>query len=167
MANGLPYSIGAALAHPGRPVVCLSGDGGFTMLMGEMATLVKYKLPVKVVIFKNNSLGQIKWEQMAFLGNPEFGCDLHPIDFAAVARACGVQGFTVAEPARCAAILREAIGGVGPALVEAVVDGNEPPLPPKISFEQTRHMVEALARGTPDAGKIARQLALDTIRQLT
>jgi hypothetical protein len=64
-------------------------------------------------------------------------------------------------------VLRQAFAIIGPALVEAVVDGNEPPLPPKISFEQTRHMVEALARGTPDAGKIARQLARDTIRQLT
>src|SRR5207302_6506964 len=80
MGNGLPYSVAAAVAYPGRQAVCLSGDGGFTMLMGEMATLVKYKLPVKVIIIKNNSLGQIKWEQMVFEGNPEFGCDLHPID---------------------------------------------------------------------------------------
>jgi pyruvate dehydrogenase (quinone)/pyruvate oxidase len=119
------------------------------------------------VVLKNNSLGQIKWEQMAFLGNPEFGCELHPIDYAAVARACGIAGFTVSEPGRCGEVLREAFATVGPALVEAVVDGNEPPLPPKISFEQTRHMVEALARGTANAGKIARQLARDTIRQLT
>ena len=64
MANGLPYSIGAAVAFPGRQVVCIVGDGGLTMLMGEIATLVKYKLPVKVIVIKNNVLGQIKWEQM-------------------------------------------------------------------------------------------------------
>jgi pyruvate dehydrogenase (quinone)/pyruvate oxidase len=167
MACGLPYANAAAIAYPGRQVVALVGDGGLSMLMAELATAAKYSLNVKIVVLKNNSLGQIKWEQMAFLGNPEFGCELQPIDYAAVARACGIAGFTVAEPARCGAVLREAFATVGPALVEAVVDGNEPPLPPKISFEQTRHMVEALARGTPDAGKIAKQLARDTIRQLT
>ena len=82
MANGLPYSIGAAVAYPGRQVVCVVGDGGLTMLMGEIATLVKYKLPVKVIVIKNNVLGQIKWEQMVMEGNPEFGVDLQPIDFA-------------------------------------------------------------------------------------
>src|SRR6185503_9112912 len=64
MANSLPYSVGAAVAYPGRQVVCIIGDGGFTMLMGEVATLVKHKLPVKVIIIKNNVLGEIKWEQM-------------------------------------------------------------------------------------------------------
>src|SRR6185437_10308109 len=71
MANGLPYSIGAAVAFPGRQVVCIVGDGGFTMLMGEVATLVKHKLPVKVIIIKNNVLGEIKWEQMVLGANPE------------------------------------------------------------------------------------------------
>src|SRR5205085_12054765 len=96
--DGLPYSVAAALASPGRQVVALVGDGGFTMMMGEMATLVKYKLPVKVIVIKNNTLGQIKWEQMVFEGNPEFGVDLHPIDFALYARACGAAGFTVDDP---------------------------------------------------------------------
>jgi pyruvate dehydrogenase (quinone) len=72
----------------------------------------------------------------------------------------------VSDPSLCADVLRTAFNGTGPALVEAVVDGNEPPLPPKISFEQARHIVEALARGTADAGKIARKLARDTVRQL-
>ena len=90
MACGLPYAIGAAVAYPDRPSIAFVGDGGFTMLMGELATAVKYKLNVKIVIIKNNTLGQIKWEQMVFLGNPEYGCDLDPnIDFAAFARACG------------------------------------------------------------------------------
>jgi pyruvate dehydrogenase (quinone)/pyruvate oxidase len=167
MACGLPYANAAAVAYPGRQVVALVGDGGLSMLMAELATAAKYGLNIKIVVLKNNSLGQIKWEQMAFLGNPEFGCELHPIDYVAVARACGIAGFTVSEPDRCGDVLREAFATIGPALVEAVVDGNEPPLPPKISFEQTRHMVEALARGTANAGKIARQLARDTIRQLT
>ena len=97
MANGLPYSIGAAVAYPNRQVVCIVGDGGLTMLMGEIATLVKYKLNVKVIVIKNNTLGQIKWEQMVFEGNPEFGVDLQPIDFAGVAMNCGAAGFTIEQ----------------------------------------------------------------------
>src|SRR5262249_620221 len=89
MANGLPYAIAARRAYPARQCIAFVGDGGFAMLMAEFATCVKYQLPVKVVIIKNNTLGQIKWEQMVFLGNPEYGCDLNPIDFAAFARACG------------------------------------------------------------------------------
>ena len=92
MACGLPYAIAAQVAYPDRPCIAFVGDGGFSMLMAEFATAVKYKLPIKVVIIKNNSLGQIKWEQMVFLGNPEYGCDLQPIDFAAFARACGGHG---------------------------------------------------------------------------
>src|ERR671936_739697 len=93
MANGLPYSIGAAVAYPDRQVVCIVGDGGFTMLMGEVATLVKYKLPVKVIVIKNNVLGMIKWEQMVLEGNPEFGVELQPSDIAACASACGPPGY--------------------------------------------------------------------------
>ena len=82
MANGLPYSIGAAAAYPGRQVVCVVGDGGLSMLMCELATIAKYKLNVKVIVIKNNVLGQIKWEQMVEDANPEFGVELQPIDFA-------------------------------------------------------------------------------------
>jgi len=95
MGNGLPYAIAAQVAYPERQSVAFVGDGGFSMLMAELATCVKYKLPIKVVIVKNNTLGMIKWEQMVCLGNPEYGCELQPIDFAAFARACGATGFTV------------------------------------------------------------------------
>src|SRR5438093_4857996 len=78
MANGLPYTIAAQVAYPERQCVAFVGDGAFAMLMAEFSTAVKYKLPIKVIINKNNSLGQIKWEQMVFLGNPEYGCDLEP-----------------------------------------------------------------------------------------
>ena len=78
MAPGLPYAIGAQVAYPDRQVVAFVGDGGFTMLMGDFATAVKYELPIKVVIIKNNTLGQIKWEQMVFLGNPEYEVDAAP-----------------------------------------------------------------------------------------
>src|SRR6185295_4171840 len=120
-------------------------------------------LPIKVVVLKNNSLGQIKWEQMVFLGNPEYGCDLEPIDFAAVARACGGAGFTVDDPARCGAVLDEALAVPGPALVEAVVDPAEPPMPPKVTLEQAAKLVESLVRGQPAGGKILSTIMKDKV----
>jgi pyruvate dehydrogenase (quinone)/pyruvate oxidase len=166
MACGLPYAVGAQAAYPDRQVVAFVGDGAFTMLMGEIATAVKYKLPIKVVVIKNNSLGQIKWEQMVFLGNPEYVCDLHPIDFAAFARACGAQGFTIDRPEQCRDVLQQALNTAGPVVIEAVVDQNEPPMPPKIKAAQALHLAESLARGTPNRGKIALTIASDTIREL-
>src|SRR5947209_9291793 len=133
MACGLPYTIAAQVAHPDRLCIGFVGDGGFTMLMGEFATAVKYGLPIKIVIIKNNTLGQIKWEQMVFLGNPEFACDLHPIDFVAFARACGGNGFSIEDPALCGDVLDEALAVPGPVVIEAVVDPLEPPLPPKVT----------------------------------
>ena len=114
MACGLPYAIAAAVAYPGRQVVAFVGDGGLTMLIGELATAVKYDLDVKIVVIKNNTLGQIKWEQMVFLGNPEYACELQPIDFAAVARGFGATGFTIDDPATCGDILRQALAHAGP-----------------------------------------------------
>src|SRR5918994_6377108 len=105
MACGLPYAIAAALAYPNRQAVAFVGDGGLSMLLSELATCVKYDLDVKIIVIKNNSLGHIKWEQMVFLGNPEFGCDLQPIDFAAVARGFGLKGYTVEDPAMCGEVL--------------------------------------------------------------
>src|SRR4051794_31416467 len=159
MACGLPYAMAAALAYPGRQVVAFVGDGGLTMLLGELATCAKYHLPVKVIVIKNNSLGQIKWEQMVFLGNPEYVCDLQPVDFAAVARGFGIKGFTVDDPARCGEVLREALMTTGPALVDAVVDPHEPPMPPKVTLKQAAHLAESLARGTPARDKIALTIA--------
>ena len=166
MAPGLPYAIGAQVAYPDRQVVAFVGDGAFTMLMGEMATAVKYQLPIKVVVIKNNSLGQIKWEQMVFLGNPEYVCDLQPIDFAAFARACGAKGFSIERPEECGRVLDEALNTPGPVVIEAVVDPHEPPMPPKVKAEQALHFAESLARGTPHRGKIALTVASDTVREL-
>src|SRR6185312_3567701 len=98
MAPGLPYAIGAQAAYPDRQVVAFVGDGGFSMLMADFVTAVKHKLPIKVVIIKNNTLGQIKWEQMIFLGNPEYEVALHPIDFVKFAEACGAVGFRCERP---------------------------------------------------------------------
>ncbi len=155
MAPGVPYAIAAQLAHPGRQVVAYVGDGGFSMLMADFATAVKYKLPIKVIINNNNSLGQIKWEQIAMLGNPEYVCDLQPIDFAKVAEACGGRGFTITDPKDCGATLDAALAHPGPVVVDCLVDTNEPPMPPKVQAKQALHFTEALARGTPDALKIA------------
>jgi pyruvate dehydrogenase (quinone)/pyruvate oxidase len=166
MANALPYTIAAQIAHPKRQCVGFVGDGGFTMLMGEIATAVKYELPIKIVIVKNNSLGQIKWEQMVFLGNPEYACDLQPIDFAAFARACGASGFTIEDPALCGDVLDEALSRPGPVVIEAVVDPNEPPMPPKTTARQAAHFAEALAKGTPHGGKIALTIASDKVKEM-
>jgi pyruvate dehydrogenase (quinone) len=166
MANGMPYSIGASVAYPGRQVVCFAGDGGFTMLMGEFATLVKYNLPVKVIVIKNNVLGMIKWEQIAFEGNPQYGVQLQPIDFAAFARACGAPGYTIRDPREVESVLGEAFAQPGPALVEAIVDPNEPPLPGQITTEQAWHFVEALARGQKDRWEIIKTVVENKIREV-
>jgi pyruvate dehydrogenase (quinone)/pyruvate oxidase len=166
MACGLPYAIAAAVAYPERQVIAFVGDGGLTMLIGELATCAKYRLNVKVVVIKNDELGQIKWEQMVFLGNPEYVCELQPVDFAAVARGFGVAGYSVDDPSRCGEVLRRALEAPGPALIEAVVDPNEPPMPPKTTLEQAKHMAEALAKGTPHRGRIARTIAADKVREL-
>jgi pyruvate dehydrogenase (quinone) len=166
MANGLPYSVGAAVAYPGRQVVCVVGDGGLTMLMGEIATLVKYKLNVTVIVIKNNTLGQIKWEQMVEDGYPEFGVDLQPIDFAAYARACGAAGYCLEDPAQAEAVLREALAQPGPALVEAVVDANEPPLPGKITMHQAMNFAKSLAGGEENRFDIIKSVLKDKVREV-
>jgi len=166
MANGLPYSVGAAIAHPGRQVVCIIGDGGLSMLMGELATCVKYNLPVKVIVIKNNVLGQIKWEQIVLSAHPQYGVELQPIDFAAVARACGAAGYSVDDPARVEAVLREALAHPGPAVVEAAVDPNEPPMPGKVTTKQALHFAQALAAGQKDRFEILKTVLADRVREV-
>ena len=166
MANGLPYTIAAQIAYPERQCIGFVGDGGFSMLMAEFATAVKYQLPIKIVIVKNNTLGQIKWEQMVFLGNPEYGCELHPIDFSAFARACGGHGFTIENPADCGRILDQALATAGPVIVEAVVDPFVPPMPAKVTLDQATKFAESLARGEPDRAKIAWTVLSDKVREL-
>ena len=166
MACGLPYAIAAQIAYPERQCIAFVGDGGFSMLMAEFVTAVKYQLPIKVVVVKNNTLGQIKWEQMVFLGNPEYGVDLQPIDFAAVAHACGGAGFSVEDPRQCGVVVEEFLNAPGPALLEATVDPFEPPLPAKISAEQALKFAESLARGEPNRKKIALTAISDKVREM-
>ena len=166
MAPGLPYAIAAQIAYPDRQSVAFVGDGGFSMLMADFVTCVKYKLPVKVFIIKNNTLGQIKWEQMVFLGNPEYGCDLQPINFALFAQACGGTGLTIDDPRECARMVEQALNTPGPVIVEAVVDPFEPPMPPKVSAKQAQKFAESMLRGEPNREKIIATIAEDRIREL-
>jgi pyruvate dehydrogenase (quinone) len=147
-------------------VVAFVGDGGFSMLMAELSTCVKYKLPIKIVVIKNNTLGQIKWEQMVFLGNPEFGVTLEPIDHVKFAEACGARGFSIQDPEDCGRVIEQALRTPGPVVIEAVVDPNEPPMPPKITRDQAVKFAESLVRGEPNRNKIALTVLSDKVREL-
>ena len=154
MGCGVPYAIAASLAFPGRQVVAFVGDGGLTMLLGELATVVRYNLPIKIVVMKNNTLGQIKWEQLMFLGNPEYECALQPIDFAAVAQGFGIHAVRANDEQDLAIGLDALFATPGPALLEALVDPNEPLLPPKRMPKYVENLEKALQRGTAGADDI-------------
>jgi pyruvate dehydrogenase (quinone) len=137
MANALPQAIGAQSSSPGRQVISLSGDGGFTMLMGDFITLVQRKLPVKVVVFNNGTLGFVEMEMKA-AGLLETGVALQNPDFAAMARAMGVEATRVEDPADLAPALQRALAHPGPALIDVVTARQELVMPPKMELEQVR-----------------------------
>jgi pyruvate dehydrogenase (quinone)/pyruvate oxidase len=166
MACGLPYAIAAAVAYPDRPVYCIIGDGGLSMLLGELITVAAYKLNIKIIVIKNNTLGQIKWEQMVFLGNPEYACDLYPADFVTIARGAGIDGIRIEDAASCGTQLDSMLHKDGPNLIEAVVDPFTPPMPAKIKASQALKLAEALVRGEPNRSKIVLTNAHDSIREL-
>ncbi len=166
MACGLPYAIAAAVAYPDRPIYCIIGDGGLSMLLGELITVAAYNLNIKIVVIKNNTLGQIKWEQMVFLGNPEYGCDLYPADFVAIARGAGINAIQIEDPATCGEQLDKVVGVPGPVLIEAVVDQFTPPLPAKIKASQALKLAEALVRGEPNRMEIVLTSAHNKVREL-
>jgi pyruvate dehydrogenase (quinone) len=166
MACGLPYAIAAQVAYPDRQCIAFVGDGGFSMLMAEFATAVQYNLPIKIIIIKNNTLGMIRWEQMAFLGNPEYGVEFSPIDFAAYAEACGGRGYSITEPAEVRTIISQAFSEKKkPTIIEAYVDPFEPPMPPKVDMKLIRNMAESLARGQPYGGRIGLTLFRDKVHE--
>ena len=138
----------AQIAFPDRQVVAFVGDGGFTMLGCEFITAVKYNLPIKVVVIKNNVLGQIKWEQMVFLGNPEYGVELQPIDFVKFAEACGGVGSAANDPKRCGAPLR---WRSSPRSRRSWRPWStiRAPMPARTTPKQALHLAESLARGEP------------------
>ncbi|MEV8567412.1 pyruvate dehydrogenase [Streptomyces sp. NPDC051322] len=134
MANALPQAIGAQFIDRNRQVVSMSGDGGFSMLMGDFLTLVQYDLPVKIVLFNNSSLGMVDLE-MLVAGLPSYGTDNHNPDFAAIARASGAFGVRVEKPKQLAGALKDAFKHKGPALVDVVTDPNALSIPPRISAD--------------------------------
>jgi len=167
MAPGLPYAIGIQHAFPSRQVIGYVGDGGFAMLMAEFVTAIKHKLPVKIVINNNNSLGQILWEQMV-LGYPEHGVR-HPepfVDYASFATANGGFGAKVNHPAEVRPAIEQALAHDGPALVDVNVNPDEPPLPGKVEYQQAKKFTEAFLHGQPRKATIATTLFRDKIEQL-
>jgi pyruvate dehydrogenase (quinone) len=167
MAPGLPYAVGIQHAFPGRQVIAYVGDGGFAMLMAEFLTAVKHKLPVKVVINNNNSLGQILWEQMV-LGYPEHGVRYpEPFaDYAAFAAANGALGIKVERPGDARAAISQALAHGGPAIVDVNVNPDEPPLPGKVEYQQAKKFAQAFLKGQPRKATIATTLFSDKIEQL-
>jgi pyruvate dehydrogenase (quinone) len=165
MACGLPYAIAAQIAYPERQCIAFVGDGGFSMLMAEFATAVHYNLPIKVIIIKNNTLGMIRWEQMAFLGNPEYVVEFSPIDFTKYAEACGGRGYSIREPAEVRSTISQAFSEKKPTIIEAYVDPFEPPMPPKVEMKLISNMAESLARGQPYGGRIGLTLFRDKVHE--
>jgi pyruvate dehydrogenase (quinone) len=136
------------------------------MLLGELITVAAYKLNIKIIVIKNNTLGQIKWEQMVFLGNPEFACDLYPADFVTIARGAGIKAIQIEDPVSCGAQLDSVLGRPEAVLIEAVVDQFTPPMPAKINASQALKLGKALVRGEPNRIKIALTNAHDKVREL-
>jgi pyruvate dehydrogenase (quinone) len=153
MANALAQGIGAQAAFPGRQVVSLSGDGGFTMLMGDFLSLVQLGLPVKVVVFNNGALGFIELEQKS-TGFLPFGTEFKNPNFATMAEAIGVRGIRLEDPAEVDAGIAAALTHNGPVLVDAVVNRTELAMPPSITMEMakgfTLYMVKAVISGRAD-----------------
>jgi pyruvate dehydrogenase (quinone) len=153
MANAMPQGIGAQAAFPGRQVISLSGDGGFTMLMGDFLTLTQHRLPLKVVVFNNGALGFIELEQKS-TGFLDFGTELKNPNFAAMAEAVGIRGVRLKDPSDVDQGIADALAHDGPVLVDAVVNRTELAMPPSITFEMakgfTLYMVKAVIGGRGD-----------------
>ena len=145
MANAMPMSIGASIARPNQQVIAFCGDGGISMLLGDLATIVQYKLPVKLVVFDNRSLGMVKLE-MQVAGLPDSQTQMFNPDFAAVARAMGMKAYDVAHPDEVEDTLKRAFEEEGPVLVSIMTDENALAMPPKIEFEQMKGFAESMIK---------------------
>jgi pyruvate dehydrogenase (quinone) len=137
MANALPQAIGAQVSHPGRQVVALSGDGGLAMLMGDLLSLRQLKAPVKIVVFKNDSLAFVELEMKA-AGLVDFGTDLQNPNFAKMAEAAGLLGLTAETPDQVRLMIAKILEHDGPALLEVPISRQELSMPPKITLEQAK-----------------------------
>jgi pyruvate dehydrogenase (quinone) len=153
MANALPQAIGAQMSHPGRQVISMSGDGGFAMLMGDLLTLKQHDLPVKLIIFRNDSLAFVELEMKA-AGILDYGTDLHNPDFAKIAEGAGLLGLRAETPDQVEPMIAQALEHDGPALVEVLVSRQELSMPPTITFEQAKgfslFMMKAVLNGRGD-----------------
>ncbi|MGZ6810505.1 MAG: thiamine pyrophosphate-dependent enzyme [Blastococcus sp.] len=166
MAPSVPYTIAAQWSHPGRQCIAFVGDGGFAMLMAELLTAARYQLPIKVVVCNNGLLAQILWEQMV-LGYPEYGVRFQgPPQFAPWAQACGGLGVRVEKPGDLEGAVGTALASPGPALVDVVVNPDEPPLPAKVRYQQAKGFAEAFLKGQPRRAAIASTLFRDKFDQL-
>jgi pyruvate dehydrogenase (quinone) len=153
MANAMAQAIGAQVAYPGRQVISLSGDGGFSMLMGDFLTLAQYKLPVKVVVFNNGTLGFVELEQKS-TGFLDFGVDFKNPNFANMAEAVGIRGIRLEDAGEVKDGIATALAHDGPVLVDAVVNRTELAMPPSVTLEMakgfTLFMVQAVMAGRAD-----------------
>ena len=145
MANALPHAIGAQVAFPNRQVISVSGDGGLSMLLGELVTARMYDLPIQLVVFNNSTLGMVKLE-MLVNGLPDYGTDVHDVNYAEVASAIGFHGERVTEPSRLRGALQEAFAYNGPALIEVMTDPNALSLPPEIRSGQVIGFATAMSK---------------------
>jgi pyruvate dehydrogenase (quinone) len=151
MANALPHAIGAQLAYPNRQVISMSGDGGLGMLLGELLTVSMYQLPVKIVVFNNGALGMIKLEMMVD-GLPDYQIDNGNFDYAAIARAAGINSIRIEEPAALTDQLTEALAHPGPMLIDLVTDPNALSIPPHITRTQVKGFALAGGKIVLDGG---------------
>jgi pyruvate dehydrogenase (quinone) len=153
MANALPQAIGAQVSHPGRQVISMSGDGGFAMLMGDLLTLRQHNLPVKLIVFKNDSLAFVELEMKA-AGILDFGTNLHNPDFTKIAEGAGLLGVRAETQDQVEPMIAQALKYDGPALVEVPVSRQELSMPPTITLEQakgfTLFMMKAVLSGRGD-----------------
>ena len=145
MANAMPHAIGAALACPDKQVIAFCGDGGLSMLLGDLATITQYNLPIKIVVFNNRSLGMVKLE-MEVAGLPDWQTDMVNPDFALVAQAMGMKGITIKDPDDVKQGIREALQFKGPALINIMTDPSALAMPPKIEFEQVKGMALSMTK---------------------
>ena len=151
MANALPHAIGAQLAYPDRQVISMSGDGGLSMLLGELVTAATYRLPLTVVLFNNSTLGMVKLEQLVD-GLPDFGVDVPDTDYSQVAAAMGFQSRRVVKAKEVEPALREALAHQGPSLVEVITDPNALSMPPQISSDQVFGFATAISKVVMNGG---------------
>jgi pyruvate dehydrogenase (quinone) len=145
MANAMPQAIGAALACPNREVVAMCGDGGISMLLGDLATIKQYNLPIRVIVFNNRSLGMVKLE-MEVMGLPDFQVDMQDPDFALVAEAMGIRGITIDDPDRLEVDLEKAFAHNGPVLVNVLTDRTALALPPHIDMKMVKGMALSMTK---------------------